>query len=239
MNLNEKNERVLYKSSHFIDKGNFSPSSESTHWHLTRQIRLSFSHEGKIRFEQDENSRMNSIFFNDKCVAISDSDSFSGDVILNTPFYGKKKVVFFKNQEINYFYVQKIIENYLFIVDLIKDTNEYYKFKEYINSEFLFFENIVMNNRGFTELNFPFMITFKDNIILLDGDFFKFEIKHENEFIFFSYTLNSQTKKFHNFNKFILSLNKLIYEKFVFSKIKINSEDFTNEHIKILKILNH
>lgn len=237
MQLTENTLKILYDSSHKIDASQFNPKIDSTHWHLSRALRHIISPEGKISIIQDDNSMMSIIKYNGKSVMIADSDSLGGDLRLETPFYGNKKVVFLKNQEVFLYYIKKIISNYLFFKSLIEEDNIYEKFSTQLNNEFLFFENIVQNDNGFLNLNFPFIINIFQNKVLIICDTETFEIKDEDEHILFTFKSKYYNSKSVNLSKFIKNINKEMYKEYVFKKINVESQHFNMEHKNILNIL--
>lgn len=237
MQLNEKRQKILYNSSHEIDISKFKPKDDTMHWHLSRALRHIMSPQGNISIIQDDNSMMSTIEYNGKAVMTADSDSISGDLRLETPFYGKNKVVFFTNQEIFLYYIKKIINNYLFFKSLIQEDNIYEKFSPQVNEEFLFFENIVQNDNGFLNLGFPFIMNIYQNKVLMIGDNERFEIKDDSEHIKFTFKSAYYNLESVNLSKFIKNINKEMYKEYVFKKINVEPQHFNIEHKNILNIL--
>lgn len=237
MQLTEKRHNLLYNSSHKIDTSKFNPKSDTTHWHLSRALRHIMSPQGNISIIQDDNSGMATITYNGKALMIADSDSIGGELRLDTPFYGKNKVVFFNNQEIFLYYIKNIIGNYLCFRSLIQENNIYEKFSNQINDEFSFFENIVNEDNGFLNLDFPFLINFFQNKVLIIGDNEMFEIKDDSEHIKFKFESKYYNLESINLSKFLKNINKAMYNEYVFKKINVESKHFNIEHKNILKIL--
>lgn len=236
--LSEKTEKVLYNSSHKIEKDNFDPKDSTINWYLTRFIRQSMSPTGNILIKQDQNSAMCSVLFNGKIIFNFDIDGlFSPE--LASPFFGKNKIISIDNYNINLYYTQLIINNYNLFNEMIGKNNDYTKFYNIVNNEFSFFEDIVQGANGYLNLDFPFIITFKENQIMLHSDNEIFKISHDSEHIKFTYTYEKNEINSINFNKFIKKVNIFLYEKNVNSKIKISSNKFTKEHTKLLQFIEY
>lgn len=239
MSMTPEIEKELYNSSHKIDKKNYIPKYDSMHWHLTRFIRQNMSPTGNISIIQDESSGMASVSFNDKSIITFDTDSFLLDFNLETPFYGKTKIVNIDNYNINLYYAQIIINNYLLFKEIIGKNKDYSNFNHIVNNELSFFEHIVSNSNGYLNLDFPFIVIFRDKSIELKTDHEIFTLVHKQEHIEFH--LHSDNSKFttNSFDKFIKKVNTVLYDKYVFSKIQIQASKFNIGHKEILNLITY
>jgi len=232
MQLTDKIRKVLYSHSHKIQDDIIKDNSDSNHWHMTRFIRKNFIPEKYISFQQIDEKNFYVLYDNFK-VAIFNNDFFSNFHIIN-PYVNNNKVIL-SDREMFFYYIQKILKNYLFFIYLIEKDEKYIKYINILNSEQNFFSEIVsdLNN----PLNINVNISRSNSTIKLKNNYIKelnLNIKSGDEFFEFSI---DQEKTYKNFNNFLSFFNKYLYEKIIYNTTKIPVENFKKEHLHLIRIL--
>lgn len=238
MQLTDKIRKVLYSHSHKIQDDIIKNNSDSNqwhsnHWHMTRFIRKNFIPEKYISFQQIDEKNFYVLYDNFK-VAILNNDFIPNFHIIN-PYVNNNKVIL-SDREMFFYYIQKILKNYLFFIYLIEKDEKYIKYINILNSEQNFFSEIVsdLNN----PININVYITHLNSIIKLKNNYIKepilLNIKSGDEFFEFSIN-NGQIYK--NFNNFLSFFNKYLYEKIIYNTTKIPVENFKKEHLHLIRIL--
>ena len=232
MQLTDKIRKVLYSHSHKIQDDIIKDNSDSNHWHMTRFIRKNFIPEKYIFFQKIDEKKFYVLYDNFK-VAILNNDFFSNFNIIN-PYVNNKKVIL-SDREMFFYYIQKILKNYLFFIYLIEKDEKYIKYINILNSEQNFFSEIVadLNN----PLNINVNISPSNSTIKLKNNYIKelnLNIKSGDEFFEFSI---EQEKTYKNFNNFLSFFNKYLYDKIIYKTTKIPVENFKKEHLHLIRIL--
>lgn len=232
MQLTDKIRKVLYSHSHKIQDDILKDNVDSNHWHMTRFIRKNFIPEKYISFQKIDEKNFYVLYDNFK-VAILNNDFFSNFNIIN-PYVNNKKVIL-SDREMFFYYIQKILKNYLFFIYLIEKDEKYIKYINILNSEQNFFSEIVsdLNN----PLNINVNISRSNSTIKLKNNYIKelnLNIKSGDEFFEFSI---DQEKTYKNFNNFLSFFNKYLYEKIIYNTTKIPVENFKKEHLHLIRIL--